>query len=101
VADPLVLVVLVALGFDFINGFHDTAIAMASSIATGAFRVAVAAVLNLAGAFLSLSVAATLASGLVETGPMTLTVVLAGLTGGITEHADLVSGDPVEFLARI
>jgi PiT family inorganic phosphate transporter len=83
----IVLVVVVALGFDFTNGFHDTGNAMATSIATGALgpRVAVAlsGVLNLVGAFLSLSVAATIASGLVETGKVTVTVVLAGLCGGI------------------
>jgi inorganic phosphate transporter, PiT family len=84
----LVLVVVTALAFDFTNGFHDTANAMATSIATGALRprvaVAMSAVLNLAGAFLSLSVAATIANGLVDTHVVTLTVVLAGLAGGIT-----------------
>src|SRR5580693_1757595 len=83
----LVLVVITALGFDFTNGFHDTGNAMATSIATKALepRVAVAlsGVLNLVGAFLSLSVAATIASGLVETNLVTLTVVAAGLAGGI------------------
>jgi PiT family inorganic phosphate transporter len=83
----LALVVVTALGFDFTNGFHDTGNAMATSIATGALgpRVAVAlsGVLNLVGAFLSLSVAATIASGLVQTHLVTVTVVFAGLTGGI------------------
>ena len=81
------LVVVTALGFDFTNGFHDTGNAMATSIATGALppRIAVAlsGVLNLVGAFLSFSVAATIASGLVQTHLVTLTVVFAGLTGGI------------------
>ena len=84
----LVLVVITALGFDFTNGFHDTGNAMATSIATGALppRIAVAlsGVLNLVGAFLSLAVAATIASGLVSTKDVTLTVVAAGLAGGIT-----------------
>jgi len=84
----LVIVVVTALAFDFTNGFHDTGNAMATSIATGALgpRVAVAlsGVLNLVGAFLSLSVAATIASGLVDTNLVTLTVVFAGLAGGIT-----------------
>jgi PiT family inorganic phosphate transporter len=75
------------LGFDFTNGFHDTGNAMATSIATGALspRVAVAlsGVLNLVGAFLSFSVAATIASGLVDSGIVTLTVVFGGLVGGI------------------
>src|SRR5580658_892275 len=84
----LVLVVVVALSFDFTNGFHDTGNAMATSIATKALnpRVAVAlsGVLNLVGAFLSLAVAATIANGLVDTTDVTLTVVAAGLAGGIT-----------------
>ena len=83
----LVLVVITALAFDFTNGFHDTGNAMATSIATGALppRVAVAlsGLLNLVGAFLSLAVAATIASGLVNTKLVTLTVVAAGLAGGI------------------
>ena len=83
----LVLVVITALAFDFTNGFHDTGNAMATSIATGALppRVAVAlsGLLNLVGAFLSLAVAATIASGLVNTAEVTLQVVAAGLAGGI------------------
>jgi inorganic phosphate transporter, PiT family len=83
----LVLVVITALAFDFTNGFHDTGNAMATSIATGALppkvAVALSGVLNLVGAFLSLAVAATIASGLVDTKVVTLTVVAAGLTGGI------------------
>jgi len=83
----LVLVVITALCFDFTNGFHDTGNAMATSIATGALgprtAVAISGVLNFVGAFLSLAVAATIASGLVDTGKVTLTVVAAGLAGGI------------------
>jgi len=83
----LALVIITGLSFDFTNGFHDTANAMATSIATRALspRIAVglSAALNLVGAFLSLSVAATIASGLVETGLVTLTVVFAGLAGAI------------------
>jgi PiT family inorganic phosphate transporter len=83
----LVLVVITALAFDFTNGFHDTGNAMATSIATKALSprtaVALSGVLNLVGAFLSLSVAATIASGLVDTKLVTLTVVAAGLAGGI------------------
>jgi len=83
----LALVIITALAFDFTNGFHDTANAMATSIATKALspRVAVglSAVLNLVGAFLSLAVAATIASGLVNTGLVTETVVFAGLVGAI------------------
>ena len=84
----LVLVVITALGFDFTNGFHDTANAMATSIATKALSprlaVGISGVLNLVGAFLSLAVAATIASGLVDTKLVTLTVVASGLAGGIT-----------------
>ena len=83
----LVLVVITALAFDFTNGFHDTGNAMATSIATGALgprtAVAISGLLNFVGAFLSLAVAATIASGLVATGKVTLTVVAAGLAGGI------------------
>jgi inorganic phosphate transporter, PiT family len=83
----LVLVVITALAFDFTNGFHDTGNAMATSIATGALppkiAVALSGVLNLVGAFLSFAVAATIASGLVDSGIVTLTVVFAGLVGGI------------------
>src|SRR3954469_19687739 len=81
------LVVVTALAFDFTNGFHDTGNAMATSIATGALppkiAVALSGALNLVGAFLSFTVAATIASGLVNTGAVTLTVVFAGLVGGI------------------
>jgi len=83
----LALVIVTGLSFDFTNGFHDTANAMATSIATKALKpraaVGLSAALNLVGAFLSLSVAATIASGLVETGLVTLTVVEAGLIGAI------------------
>jgi PiT family inorganic phosphate transporter len=79
--------VITALAFDFTNGFHDTGNAMATTIATGALRpriaVALSGVLNLIGAFLSLAVAATIASGLVDTKLVTLTVVAAGLAGAI------------------
>ncbi len=81
------LVVATALAFDFTNGFHDSANAMATSIATGALKprvaVALSAVLNLVGAFLSLAVAATIASGIVDQNFITLQVVFAGLVGGI------------------
>jgi inorganic phosphate transporter, PiT family len=83
----LVLVVITALSFDFTNGFHDTGNAMATSIATGALppkiAVALSGVLNLVGAFLSFAVAATIASGLVDTTKVTLVVVFGGLAGGI------------------
>jgi PiT family inorganic phosphate transporter len=84
----LVTVVATALAFDFTNGFHDTANAMAASIVTGALKpkvaVALSGILNFVGAFLSLSVAATIAKGIVDSSAITLTVVFAGLIGGIT-----------------
>nr|WP_228373710.1 inorganic phosphate transporter [Demequina soli] len=87
--EPLLLVVVVAtaLAFDFTNGFHDTGNAMATSIATRALKpkqaVLLSASLNLVGAFLSLTVAATIAKGIVDADVVTLGVVLAGLAGGI------------------
>jgi PiT family inorganic phosphate transporter len=84
----LVAVVVVALFFDFTNGFHDTANSIATSVSTRALspRAAVlsAAVLNFLGAFVSLKVAATIASGIVNPDVITLNVVLAGLVGAIT-----------------
>jgi PiT family inorganic phosphate transporter len=68
----LILVVVTAVCFDFTNGFHDTANAVATSIATGALKPRVAvmmsAVLNLIGAFVSIKVAATIAKGIVLLG---------------------------------
>jgi PiT family inorganic phosphate transporter len=81
------IVVATALAFDFTNGFHDTANAVATSISTRAMapRVAVtlAAILNFVGAFLSLEVAATIASGIVDQDLITEPIVFAGLIGAI------------------
>src|SRR6476660_3661496 len=83
----LVLLIFTALAFDFTNGFHDTGNAMATSIASGALApkaaVALSAVLNLVGAFLSTAVAATIAKGLIDANIVTLELVFAGLVGGI------------------
>ena len=83
----LVLVVGMALAFDFTNGFHDTANVVATSISTRALppRVAVtiAALLNFAGAFVSVKVAAVVAKGIVQAGSVTTTIVFAGLIGAI------------------
>ncbi|MCO8271169.1 inorganic phosphate transporter [Actinoplanes sp. TRM 88003] len=98
----LALVVVTALGFDFTNGFHDTANAMATSIATGALRpkvaVALSGILNLIGAFLSVEVALTVSNAVVriqnsdgtpkealtsDGGTALLLIVLAGLVGSI------------------
>jgi PiT family inorganic phosphate transporter len=83
----LVIVVVTALAFDFTNGFHDTANAVATSISTRALAprtaVALAAILNFAGAFISIKVAATIASGIVEADIVTTTVIFSGLIGAI------------------
>lgn len=91
----LVIVVLTALAFDFTNGFHDTGNAMATSIATGALKpktaVALSASLNLVGAFLSVEVARSVGSGIVNLdridvtsdGPVLMLIVFTGLVGGI------------------
>ena len=83
----VIAVILTALVFDFTNGFHDTANAMATSIATGALRprvaVLLAGVLNLLGAFLSVQVALTISSGLVEEARITPEVIFGGLVGAI------------------
>ena len=83
----LIIVVITALAFDFTNGFHDTGNAMATSIASGALKpkaaVALSAILNLVGAFMSTAVAATIAKGLIDGHIVTLELVFAGLVGGI------------------
>jgi PiT family inorganic phosphate transporter len=84
----LAAVIAVALFFDFTNGFHDTANAIATSVSTRALTprtaVALAAILNFVGAFASFAVAATIATGIVDTDAITLSVILAGLVGAIT-----------------
>jgi inorganic phosphate transporter, PiT family len=84
----LVIVVVTAVAFDFTNGFHDTANVVATAISTRAIRprvaIAFASLLNFAGAFISLKVAATVGKGFVDTGAVTTTVVFAGLIGAIT-----------------
>lgn len=87
----VVLVIALALFFDFTNGFHDTANAMATPIATGAMKpkvaVALAAVLNLIGAFLSTEVAKTISGGIIREGDdgvlITPELIFAGLIGAI------------------
>ncbi|MEG3631531.1 inorganic phosphate transporter [Streptomyces poriticola] len=83
----LAIVVVTALAFDFTNGFHDTANAMATTISTGALRpkvaVAMSAVLNLVGAFLSVEVANTISKGLVDEAGIRPEVIFAALVGAI------------------
>ncbi|MFJ5222967.1 anion permease [Streptomyces sp. NPDC088400] len=81
------VVIATALAFDFTNGFHDTANAMATSIATRALRprvaVLISGVLNIAGAFLSTEVAKTISGGIVDDLLITPGMVFAGLIGAI------------------
>jgi PiT family inorganic phosphate transporter len=83
----VIAVVVVALVFDFTNGFHDSANAMAGPIATGALRprtaVVIAAVLNLVGACLSTEVAKTISGGFFDESLVTAPIILAGLVGAI------------------
>lgn len=83
----LVLVIFAALAFDYINGFHDTANAIATCVSTRALTVRaaiiMAAVLNFAGAMVSTKVAATIGKGIVDKDNVTQMVVLAGILGAI------------------
>jgi PiT family inorganic phosphate transporter len=87
VSTLLVVTIVVALAFDFTNGFHDTANAVATSVSTRALspRLAVltAAVANLAGAFVTTAVAKTVGKGVIDTGLATEKTVLAAVIGGI------------------
>src|SRR5215213_11776608 len=83
----VITVIAVALIFDFTNGFHDSANAMAGPVATGALKprtaVVLAAVLNLVGACLSTEVAKTISGGFFDDSLVTVPIVLAGLVGAI------------------
>ncbi len=85
----VVMVIATALIFDFTNGFHDTANAMATSIATGALKpktaVLAAGTLNLVGAFLSTEVAKTISGGIINEDAVTIGAefIFAGLVGAI------------------
>jgi len=83
----LVIVVVAAIAFDFTNGFHDTANVVASAISTRALAprtaIALASLLNFVGAFISLKVAATVATGIIDAGRVTETIAFAGLIGAI------------------
>jgi inorganic phosphate transporter, PiT family len=83
----LVIVIVVALAFDFTNGFHDTANAVATSVSTRALSprlaVLIASIANLAGAFVTTAVAKTVGKGIIDTGLATPKTVLAALVGAI------------------
>jgi PiT family inorganic phosphate transporter len=82
-----IIIVILALSFDFINGFHDTANAIATSVSTRVLSpkaaIVMAAALNLAGAFISVTVAKTIGAGLVDPGHISQTVIIAALLGAI------------------
>ena len=89
---PVLLVVALSFFFDFTNGFHDTANAMATSVATGALKpkvaVLISAVLNLVGAFLSTAVAKTVSEGILAQDSqglpdITVPMIFAGLMGAV------------------
>ena len=86
--DPFLLVVIgLAVSFDYINGFHDTANAIATSVATRALRpvqaVSMAAFFNFVGAFAGTAVAKTIGAGIVDETSTTQVVVAAALLGAI------------------
>jgi len=83
----LIIVIISALLFDYINGFHDTANAIATCVSTRALSVRnaimMAAVLNFVGAMISTKVASTIGKGIVDAASVTQMVVLAGVLGAI------------------
>ncbi len=83
----LVVVLLLAVAFDYINGFHDTANAIATSVATRALRpqhaILMAAAFNFIGAFAGTAVAKTIGAGLVNEATTSQTIVVAALLGAI------------------
>ena len=83
----VITVIAVALIFDFTNGFHDSANAMAGPVATGALKprtaVILGALLNLVGACLSTEVAKTISGGFFDDALITVPMILAGLVGAI------------------
>src|SRR3954449_1781219 len=83
----LVVTIVVALAFDFTNGFHDTANAVATSVSTRALSprmaVLIAAIANLVGAFATTAVAKTVGNGIIDTGLATMQTLVAALLGAI------------------
>lgn len=83
----LILVIIVALVFDYVNGFNDAANAIATCVSTRALNipsaVTMAAVLNFAGAMMSTKVASTIGQGIVNASDITQYVILAGISGAI------------------
>ena len=83
----LIAVIALAVAFDYINGFHDTANAIATSVATKALHprhaILMAAGFNFIGAFAGTAVAKTIGSSLVDETSTTQTIVAAALVGAI------------------
>lgn len=83
----VITVIIVALIFDFINGFHDTANAIATVVSTGVLplrtAIMLAAVLNFVGALTGTAVASTIGKGIITAETITLVVVLSALVGAI------------------
>ena len=83
----LLVVLGLAVAFDYINGFHDTANAIATSVSTRALRpnhaIALSAVANFVGALIGTAVAATIGAGLIDEGVESQMVVAAALIGAI------------------
>lgn len=81
------VIVILALAFDFINGFHDTANAIATSVSTKVLTpkqaITMAAILNLVGALISTKVAGTIGSGIIAPTSVTQTVIMSALIGAI------------------
>ena len=98
----IIVVIVVALGFDYTNGFHDAANAIATSVSTRALAprtaLIMAAVMNLVGAFLGTAVASTVGSGIIDApvGVPGLVVVLCALIGGLVGAA-LASAGTVKW----
>ena len=84
----LVIVIALAVIFDYVNGFHDTANAIATSVATKALRpayaIAMATAFNFIGAFAGTAVAKTIGAGLVNDASTTQAIVAAAIIGAIT-----------------
>ncbi len=85
---PILFAVLgLAIAFDYINGFHDTANAIATSVTTRALKpgwaIAMSAVANFAGALIGTEVARTVSSGIIDTNVESQTVIAAALVGAI------------------
>ena len=87
VSAMLILVVLLAIAFDYVNGFHDTANAIATSVATRALAprtaILMAAAFNFIGGFAGTAVAKTIGSGLIDEHTTTQTIIASALIGAI------------------